>query len=145
MKTLLMIAGLLLFVTGAFAQNQVYLVNRTSCDLHLQMHASDPANNCVNSSSIGYVVPSGQTIPAQAPNSTEWVYTEVVPSPWGGGCSFGQAIDTDGYPGCLNCPGYGAPSFATMFTGGCNGCNTFIHVMWQANCGGNASYIYLYY
>jgi hypothetical protein len=143
MKTLSLLAGLLFVATGLFAQNYLLLENGTSCSLHVQLYASDPGNSCANSSYANYVVGPGVSLPATAPTGTEWVYAEVVGWPLAG-CTFGQALDTDGYPTCVSCPGYGAPTSALVMTGGCNGCPSKIKMLWTAYCSSGPGHIHFY-
>lgn len=144
MKVLSMIAGLLFFASSSFAQNFLLLENGTSCDLHVQLYASVPGSGCSFGTAVNFVVGSGVSLPATAPAGMEWVYAEVINWPLVSGCSFGQALDTDGHPACVRCPGYGAPTFANVYTGGCNGCPKFIKMAWTAYCGSGPGHIHFY-
>lgn len=145
MKILSFLTGMLLFASGAYAQNYLQLENGTSCDILVQLYASDPGNGCAYSSYQNFTVNSGVSLGATAPAGTEWVYAEVTPLPYGsGGCVWGQALDTDGYPSCVSCPGYGAPTSAAVSTGGCNGCPSTINMLWTAYCGSGPGHIHFY-
>ncbi|MGB0177036.1 MAG: hypothetical protein ACPF9D_07715 [Owenweeksia sp.] len=144
MKTLSFLAMMLIFTSFGFSQNYLLLENGTNCDLHVQLYASDANGSCSFVTATNYVVSSGASVPATAPSGSEWVYAEIVQYPFGTGCSFGQALDTDGYPSCVTCPGYGAPTFAKVATGGCNGCPSTIYMLWTAYCGSGPGHIHFY-
>ena len=145
MKILSFLTGMILFSSLGFAQNYLQLENGTSCDLHVQLYAHNATSgNCEFVTATNYIVTSGTSLGATAPAGTEWVYAEVVQYPFGTGCGFGQALDTDGYRNCVRCPGYGAPTSAAVSTGGCNGCPSTIYMLWTAYCGNGPAHLHFY-
>ncbi len=145
MKILSFVAGLFLMASGAYAQNYLLLENGTSCDVLVQLYAKDPGSSCADATVQNFTVVSGASVPATAPGSEEWVYAEITPLPYGSGaCVWGQALDTDGHPSCVSCPGYGAPTSGSVSTGGCNGCPSTMNFLWTAYCRSGPGHIHIY-
>ena len=130
--------------SGLSGQNFLLLENGTSCDLHVQLY-TQVNGSCSYGTYANYVVASGASIPATAPVGHEWVYAEIVPWPYiNTPCNFGQALGTDGYPSCVSCPGWGAPTSAVVNTGSCGTCPNTINMLWTAYCGSGPGHIHFY-
>jgi len=144
MKFYALLFGLMFSFSSLSSQNFLLLENGTSCDLHVQLY-SQVSGSCAFGSYANYVVASGASIPATAPAGEEWVYSEIIPWPYiNTPCSFGQALGTDGFPSCVSCPGWGAPTSAVVFPSNCTSCPSAIKMLWTAYCGSGPGHIHFY-
>lgn len=143
MKLFTFLAMFTFLSLGAMAQNNLDIVNNTSCDIfiHTPVYQFTSTGCTTHGNITNRIVPAGTrlSLPA-APAGAEYTYIDGIwPVPGGTSCFFTTLI-TDGVGGtaCTNCnPPWGTISNITL-PAGCGSCPPNVTINWDS-CSGEVT------